>query len=114
MKALVYHGPDNISLENVPMPVLLLSTDAIIKISTTTICGTNFTVNNIPQNRGVVYVDDSNPELLKVTISVSWKQGNTVVGEDRNLDGSLNAGEDSNGNGILDSPVELTTLIVNR
>ena len=76
--------------------------------------GTNFTVNNMPSNRGVVYVDDSNPELLKVTISVSWKQGNSVVGEDTNLNGTLDAGEDSNGNGILDSPVELTTLIVNR
>ena len=41
MKALVYHSPDNISLENIPMPELLLSTDAIVKITTTTICGTD-------------------------------------------------------------------------
>ena len=76
--------------------------------------GTNFTVNNMPLNRGIVYVDDSNPELLKVTISVCWKQGNIVVGEDKNLNGSLDTGEDANSNGIIDSPVELTTLIVNR
>ena len=81
---------------------------------TSTYDGMNFIVNNMPSNMGVVYVDDSNPELLKVTISVCWKQGNTVVGEDTNLNGSLDAGEDVNGNGIIDSPVELTTLIVNR
>ncbi len=41
MKALVYHSPDNISLENIPMPKIMLSTDAIVRISTTTICGTD-------------------------------------------------------------------------
>lgn len=76
--------------------------------------GMNFTVNNMPRNKGVVYIDDSNPELLKATISVCWQQGNTVVGEDKNFNGILDTGEDVNGNGIIDSPVELTTLIVNR
>ena len=41
MKALVYHSPDNISLEDIPMPEIILSTDAIVNISTTTICGTD-------------------------------------------------------------------------
>ncbi|MCM8796278.1 MAG: type II secretion system GspH family protein [Candidatus Omnitrophica bacterium] len=76
--------------------------------------GLVFTVNDIPQSRGVVYVDDDNPELLKVVISVCWLQGNRVVGEDLNLNGWLDAGEDSNGNGIIDSTVQLTTLIANR
>jgi prepilin-type N-terminal cleavage/methylation domain-containing protein len=74
----------------------------------------NFSVNNMPQNRGVVYVDNTNPELLKVTISVCWKEGNKVIGEDTNLNGVLDAGEDLNGNHIIDSPVELVTLISNR
>ena len=81
---------------------------------TSTYDGMNFIVNNMPSNMGVVYVDDSNPELLKVTISVCWKQGNTVIGEDKNLNGILDPGEDVNGNGIIDSPVEITTLIVDR
>lgn len=41
MKALIYHGPNNISLEDIPMPEIIFTTDAIVKISTTTICGTD-------------------------------------------------------------------------
>ena len=33
------------------------------------------------------------------------------MGEDTNINGALNAGEDANGNGVLDSPVEMTTYI---
>ena len=76
--------------------------------------GLNFIVNNIPPNRGVVYVDDTDPELLKVTVSVCWLQGNKIIGEDANLNGALDPGEDRNGNGIIDSTVELATLVVNR
>ena len=76
--------------------------------------GLNFIVNNIPQSRGVVYVDDTNPELLQVTISVCWRQGNRVIGEDTNLNGQLDAGEVDNGNNIIDSPVQLVTIIANR
>jgi len=52
--------------------------------------------------------------LLQATVSVCWRQKNRVIGEDKNLNGALDAGEDANGNKIIDSPVELTTLIVNR
>jgi len=76
--------------------------------------GINFVVNAIPQSMGVVYVDDTNPELLETTISVCWRQGNRVIGEDSDLDGVLDAGEDGNGNGIIDSPVQLVTRIANR
>ena len=76
--------------------------------------GLNFIVNDIPQSRGVVYVDDTNPELLQVTISVCWRQGNRVIGEDTNLNGQLDAGEVDNGNNIIDSPVQLVTIIANR
>ncbi|MDB5739247.1 MAG: Alcohol dehydrogenase GroES domain protein, partial [Alphaproteobacteria bacterium] len=41
MKALVYHGPGQMRLENRPMPVIGLPTDAIVKITKTTICGTD-------------------------------------------------------------------------
>lgn len=41
MKALVYRGPGQRALEDMPMPVLAKPTDAIVKITKTTICGTD-------------------------------------------------------------------------
>jgi len=41
MKALVYHGPGNKKLEDVPKPVLREATDAVVRITKTTICGTD-------------------------------------------------------------------------
>jgi len=77
--------------------------------------GLNFIVNDIPSSMGVVYVDDTDPELLQVTISVCWKQGNRIIGEDTNLNGVLDAGEDKSPyNRIIDSPVELVTRVANR
>ena len=41
MKALVYHGPDKLALEDKPAPVITTPTDAIVRITKTTICGTD-------------------------------------------------------------------------
>lgn len=41
MKGLVYHGPHKIAWEERPMPTLVEATDAIVRITTTTICGTD-------------------------------------------------------------------------
>ncbi|WP_454825691.1 zinc-dependent alcohol dehydrogenase family protein [Paraburkholderia xenovorans] len=41
MKALVYHGPGKKSLDERPMPQLASATDAIVKVTRTTICGTD-------------------------------------------------------------------------
>ena len=41
MKALVYHGPDHKTWEEVPTPVIIDDTDAIVRVDTTTICGTD-------------------------------------------------------------------------
>lgn len=41
MKALVYLGPNNKSLEDRPKPVITAATDAIVKMTRTTICGTD-------------------------------------------------------------------------
>ena len=71
-------------------------------------------VNNLPTNRCAVYVNYTDPEFLLVTISVCWRQGNRVIGEDINLNGALDAGEDTNGNLIIDSTVELVTQVANR
>ena len=41
MKAVVYHGPGKISLDDVPVPVIKNPTDAVVKVTTSTICGTD-------------------------------------------------------------------------
>lgn len=41
MKALVYHGPGNRVWEEVPTPTIQDPTDAIVKVTKTTICGTD-------------------------------------------------------------------------
>jgi alcohol dehydrogenase len=41
MRALVYHGPNTKAWEEVPKPVLLDDTDAIVRVDAVTICGTD-------------------------------------------------------------------------
>lgn len=41
MKALVFHGANKLALEDRPKPSIMLPTDAIVRITTTTICGTD-------------------------------------------------------------------------
>jgi alcohol dehydrogenase len=41
MKALVYHGPGKKSWEEQPKPVIRETTDAVVKVTKTTICGTD-------------------------------------------------------------------------
>jgi len=41
MKALVYHGPGKKAWEEVPDPTILQPTDVIVRVETTTICGTD-------------------------------------------------------------------------
>ena len=63
------------------------------------------------QHMGVVRVDTTDPALVQIFVSVSWRQkGGRVFGEDTDLDGVPDAGEDANGNGRLDSPAGFATL----
>jgi alcohol dehydrogenase len=41
MKALVFHGPNSLALEDRPRPTIAEATDAIVRITTTSICGTD-------------------------------------------------------------------------
>ena len=41
MKALVYHGPGHRAWEETPRPAIQSPTDAIVRITTSTICGTD-------------------------------------------------------------------------
>lgn len=65
---------------------------------------------------GVSYVNDTNPNLLVVTVSLSWRQSRgMVIGEDKNLNGQWDSGEDTLiVNNILDSPAEVVTYIAKR
>lgn len=83
----------------------------------TTYNGTRFDPNGFPaaEAEGNVFIDNANPDLLKVYVNVSWRErSNRVIGEDKNLNGVTDAGEDLNINGRLDSPVELVTLMAQR
>jgi alcohol dehydrogenase len=44
MKAVVYQGPDKIALQEMPKPSLLEGSDAIVRITKTTICGTDMAI----------------------------------------------------------------------
>ena len=46
MKAVVYHGPNNISLDDVPVPQIIESDDVIVKVTTSTICGTDIHIQS--------------------------------------------------------------------
>ncbi|MBD2757973.1 alcohol dehydrogenase catalytic domain-containing protein [Yimella sp. cx-573] len=78
MKALVYHGPDNKAWEEVPDPTIQDLTDAIVKVETTTICGTDLhilkgdvpavTPGRILGHEGVGVVTEVGPECTKVKV----------------------------------------------
>ncbi len=83
----------------------------------TTYDGTNFNPQGFASGeaKGAISINNSNPSLLQVFVSVSWMtRSNRVIGEDRNLNGSRDAGEDLNGNLRLDSPGQLATLMAQR
>ncbi len=65
--------------------------------------------------KGVSYIDDSTPDLLKVDVCVSWRTTNgRVFGQDKNVNGQIDTGEDTDNNGMLDAPVQLVTYIYEK
>ena len=58
MKALIYQGPGKKAIEERPIPVILFPTDVIVKITKTTICGTDLHIlkDDVPtcQNRMIL------------------------------------------------------------
>ncbi len=61
---------------------------------------------------GVIYVDNSNAKLVEVKVVFCWRLSDgRVIGEDANLNGVLNNGEDKNGNGQIDSYVQIIERI---
>jgi type II secretory pathway pseudopilin PulG len=78
--------------------------------------GQSFQLANFPDNVGTIEmlnVAGVPPgQLYRLSIQLSWldKDGH-VMGEDSNLDGVLNLGEDINGNNRLDSPAQIVTYV---
>jgi len=71
-----------------------------------------FTLN---EAKGAICVDNTNPELLEIYMSVSWRgTSNRIIGEDTNLNGALDLGEDLNGDTRLNAPAEISTLMSRR
>ena len=78
MKALVYHGPGNKSWDDVPDPTIQDPTDAIVKVETTTICGTDLhilkgdvpavTPGRILGHEGVGVVTQVGPDCTRVKV----------------------------------------------
>jgi alcohol dehydrogenase len=83
MKALVYHGANNIILEDKPMPVIIAATDAIVQITTTTICGTDLHILNgdVPSiKEGRTLGHEGVGVIVEIGHSVtSFKKGDKVL-----------------------------------
>ena len=77
--------------------------------------GPVFSLNGI-DGIGAVNLNNINDDLIQVDIIISWRDDITgrILGEDKNLNGRLDGGEDTNNNGILNSPVSLSSLIANK
>ncbi|MDP8266247.1 MAG: prepilin-type N-terminal cleavage/methylation domain-containing protein [Candidatus Aceula meridiana] len=78
--------------------------------------GNAFTVSNLTSS-GVVYIDSTNAELLIVKAVVCWEDKyGRIIGEDANLNGALDAGEDTPGeeNNEIDSIASLVSMVAKR
>ncbi|KYK56384.1 alcohol dehydrogenase domain protein [Drechmeria coniospora] len=73
MRALVYRGPDAVLLERRPKPAILRPTDAVVRLTKTTICGTDLHIikgdvatcqpGRILGHEGVGVVDEAGPSV---------------------------------------------------
>ncbi len=65
--------------------------------------------------KGVYKIDSLGLNLKKATVSISYKiRGERVIGEDSNLNGILDSGEDLNSDNRLTSQAEVTTIIAKK
>ena len=83
MKALVYHGPGQKSWDSVPDPAILEPTDAIVRIDSSTICGTDLHIlkGDLPETKpGTVLGHEAVGTVVEVGAAVT-----TVAPGDRVL-----------------------------
>lgn len=83
MKALVYHGDHKIALEEKPRPTIKNTTDAIVKILKTTICGTDLGIykgKNLYMKDGIILGHEGVGIIEEIGNGVSqFKVGDKVI-----------------------------------
>lgn len=82
MKALVFHAPKKITVDNVPDPRLEATTDALIRVTSTSICGSDLHIYNgfFPQRQPLVMGHEFMGVVLEVGKDVkNLKPGDRVV-----------------------------------
>ena len=83
--------------------------------SLTALDGQTFSLNGFPNGSAIGAIEVYNSiydDLKYVRLVACWRQkSQRIIGEDKNLDGILQNSEDIDGDTILDSPAELSTLI---
>jgi len=83
MKALVYHGPGQRSWDSVPDPTILEPTDAIVRVDTSTICGSDLHIlkGDVPEVKpGTVLGHEAVGTVLEVGAAVTTvKVGDRVL-----------------------------------
>ncbi|HNS71498.1 MAG TPA: prepilin-type N-terminal cleavage/methylation domain-containing protein [bacterium] len=75
--------------------------------------GCKYFVGQNDNYSGVFYLEDwqSDGSLMQIEAVVCFNSGFQVIGEDKNLNGVLDSGEDTNGDGKISSPVDIKTVI---
>jgi prepilin-type N-terminal cleavage/methylation domain-containing protein len=73
--------------------------------------GNTFNLSQVA-GKGRITIDSSTASLLKIDLVACFRdKSGHVIGEDKNLNGALDAGEDANSNGVIDSPVKISTYL---
>jgi threonine dehydrogenase-like Zn-dependent dehydrogenase len=82
MKAVVFHGPRKVAVEDRPVPTLQTDTDAIVKVSLTALCGSELHVFRGHQvsDTGFVTGHEFTGAIVEVGAAVKgFKVGDNVV-----------------------------------
>ncbi|MBK7865055.1 MAG: glutathione-dependent formaldehyde dehydrogenase [Archangiaceae bacterium] len=82
MKALVFHAPKKVSVDKVPDPKLEVSTDALVRVTSTAICGSDLHIYNgfFPQKKPLVMGHEFMGVVMEVGRDVKkLKPGERVV-----------------------------------
>jgi glutathione-independent formaldehyde dehydrogenase len=82
MKALVYHGPRKVSVDNVPDAKIEKMTDVVIKLTTTNICGSDLHMyeGRTDMKKGRILGHENLGEVVEVGKAVDTvKKGDKVV-----------------------------------
>src|SRR5579862_8385937 len=81
MKALVYNGPRDVSVKEVPDAKLVEQTDALVKITTTNICGSDLHMyeGRTDVEKGKVLGHENLGEVIEIGKAVSRVKNGVLV-----------------------------------